>query len=233
MDEQSEEIGTLADAIVACQGDLQNVTSDAENPHFRNRYASLPHILDTVRPVLRKHGLAVIQLPTNEDARVGVRTILMHKSGQFLSSSYTVPTTRADPQQAGSAITYCRRYSLAAVLGIGQEDDDAEGASRSESRSAARSSRPAPKQDAAAPPERWLDQTIGFGKHRDKTWRWLSQGSVGGEREGYLLFLVDRVDKEPIREKARACLKLMAQAEAKKEPEPAVAPSDAQVPEEF
>lgn len=116
-------------ALVKAQAELQNVTSDATNPHFRSQYASLPHMIDTVRPVLAKHGLALLQSPVSEDGRIGVRTVLIHESGEMLDGIYTVRPAKDDPQGAGGAITYCRRYALAAFLCIAQEDDDGNGAS--------------------------------------------------------------------------------------------------------
>lgn len=123
--ERSETIAKVAAAIAATQGQLENVAKDAENPHFRNRYASLPAILDAVRPVLAKNKLAVVQFPINTDeGRVGVETTILHESGEYLSHSFAVRLTKDDAQGAGSALTYCRRYSLAAVLSISQDDDD-------------------------------------------------------------------------------------------------------------
>lgn len=136
--ERSDSVAKVAAALVGAQGELENVAKDAENPHFRNRYASLPAILDAVRPVLAKHGLAVIQFPTNtDDGRVGVETTIMHASGEYLTHDFSVRLTKDDAQGAGSALTYCRRYSLAAVLAISQDDDDGEVASLPPRRDAA------------------------------------------------------------------------------------------------
>lgn len=125
----SDTITKVATAIAGAQAELQNVTADASNPHFRSKYASLPALLDTVRPVLAKHGLALVQLPIGADGRVGIETILMHASGEWIGAELTVRPVKDDPQGAGSALTYCRRYSLAAALAIGQEDDDGNAAS--------------------------------------------------------------------------------------------------------
>ena len=142
--ERSDSIAKVAAALVGAQGELENVAKDAENPHFRNRYASLPAILDAVRPVLAKHGLAVIQFPTNtDDGRVGVETTILHASGEYLTHDFAVRLTKDDAQGAGSALTYCRRYSLAAVLAISQDDDDGNGAAA-----------PAPQRRESPPPQR-------------------------------------------------------------------------------
>lgn len=125
----SETIAKVAGAVTRAQAALQNVTCDAENPHFKNNYVSLPALLDAVRPVLAEHKLALVQLPANDGDRIGIETILMHESGEWIGASLFVRPIKDDPQQAGSAITYCRRYSLAAALAIGQEDDDGNAAS--------------------------------------------------------------------------------------------------------
>lgn len=126
----SDSIQKVSKALVAAQAELDNVTTDAVNPHFRSRYASLPTIIDMVRPVLAKHGLALVQMPLSDDGCVGVETIVLHDSGEYLSDKLMVRPSKADPQGAGSAITYCRRYALAAFMNLGQEDDDGNESSR-------------------------------------------------------------------------------------------------------
>jgi hypothetical protein len=130
--QSSASIAALAKALVAAQGELDNVAKDATNPHFRSTYASLPAILDTIRPVLAKNKLAVVQFPIDDEkdvGRVGVETVLIHESGEWVSQTYSVRLQKDDPQGAGSGITYTRRYALCAVLAIGQEDDDGEAGS--------------------------------------------------------------------------------------------------------
>jgi hypothetical protein len=127
---QSESIGSLAKALAAAQGEIGNAGRNAKNPHFKSTYADLAEIINTVRPVLARHGLAVAQFPGYADGLVTVETILTHASGEWLSGTSAAPATKSDPQGVGSAITYLRRYSLAAVCGIAQEDDDANAASR-------------------------------------------------------------------------------------------------------
>ena len=72
---------------------------------------------------LTKYGLTVIQFPISEDERAGVETILTHSTGQFISNEYTIKAKQS-PQELGSLITYLRRYSYMAVLGLAPEDDD-------------------------------------------------------------------------------------------------------------
>ena len=128
--QHSESIAKLAAAMVKAQKEMQNASKDAKNPHFKSSFASLPSVIDATRPVLNAHGLAVIQLPGFEDGALTMETILTHESGEWLSGVSGSPLQKQDPQGIGSAITYLRRYSLAALTAIGQEDDDAEGACR-------------------------------------------------------------------------------------------------------
>ncbi len=123
---KSEQINDLAAALAAAQAELRNPIFDSQNPHFKSKFASLAQVRDTITPTLAKHGLSVTQLATNDDqGRPSVETILLHKSGQWLSSTLAVPVAKADAHGAGSAITYARRYSLMAIVNVvGDEDDD-------------------------------------------------------------------------------------------------------------
>ena len=126
----SNSIGKLAAAMVAAQMEMEHAHKDGENPHFGNTFASLPVVIDATRPILNKHGLAVIQLPGFEDGVATVETILAHESGEWLSGVSGAPIQKQDPQGVGSALTYLRRYSLAALCNIGQDDDDGTAAGR-------------------------------------------------------------------------------------------------------
>jgi hypothetical protein len=113
-----------ASALVAAVGELSNVAKTAANPYFKSKYAPLDAIIDATRPILSTHGLAVIQQPLFMEGTAGVETTIIHKSGYSTSSTLLLPLKDQSPQGVGSAITYARRYSLAAVLGIAAEDDD-------------------------------------------------------------------------------------------------------------
>ena len=121
----SESIATLSKALVKAQKELKNPYNSADNPFFRSKYAPLQDILKDVRPILTKNGLTVIQTPVGEGDLIGVKTTLLHESGEYIiSEPFLLRTSKADPQGAGSAITYARRYSLNAVLSIAGDDDD-------------------------------------------------------------------------------------------------------------
>lgn len=123
---RSESINELATALAKAQAELRNPAFDSTNPHFKSKFASLAGVRDAITPVLVKHGLSVSQLPTNDhEGRPCVETMLLHSSGQWISSTLAVPVAKADAHGAGSAITYARRYSLMALVNVvGDEDDD-------------------------------------------------------------------------------------------------------------
>jgi hypothetical protein len=126
----SDAIDQIGTALAKAQGKIQNVTKDAKNPHFKSDYATLDAITDMVRPVFAEFGLAVVQIPTFADGIVTVETLVTHSSGQWVRGATSAPVSKADAQGVGSATTYLRRYSLAAIAAIAQTDDDGNAASQ-------------------------------------------------------------------------------------------------------
>jgi len=132
---KSESIVKLATALTAFQKEVEGAKKAADNPYYNSKYADLAEIWRTIREPLTKNGLSVTQLCNNAEPvriddknvvlQIAVETVLLHSSGEFISGVVTLPLTKRDPQAAGSAITYARRYGLSAILGIHQEDDDA------------------------------------------------------------------------------------------------------------
>ena len=130
----SETVGEISLALVAANAKLQHALKDSENPHFRSSFASLNAHLDTIKPVYSAHGLTFVQMPGFSDMGYATLTTrIIHESGEWIEGTAGAPLQKDDPQGVGSAITYLRRYSLAAVAGIGQEDDDGNAASSSAS----------------------------------------------------------------------------------------------------
>lgn len=122
---KSDSIANLAAALVAAQAELRNPAYDSKNPHLKNEYASLASVRDTVTPVITRHGLSFTQLLGSDKGEVQCTTVLLHKSGEWISGTFGVPAVKNDPQGFGSAATYARRYSLLALLGVvGDKDDD-------------------------------------------------------------------------------------------------------------
>lgn len=122
---KSESIAELSKALVKAQSEVENASKSSINPHFKSKYADLAEVLNTVRPVFTLNNLAFVQMPSFDSGVASVETLLTHSSGEWISNIASAPVTKQDAQGVGSAITYLRRYSLAAFAGIAQEDDDA------------------------------------------------------------------------------------------------------------
>jgi hypothetical protein len=125
----SDSLTKIAPALTKALGEIHNATKDSKNPHFKSSYASLVAVIDATKDTLAAHGLTVIQAPGWVDSRVTVTSRILHSSGEWIESTAEAPVPKADPQGVGSAVTYLRRYSLAALCGITQEDDDGNAAS--------------------------------------------------------------------------------------------------------
>ena len=121
-------------ALVAAQSEIEAATKESANPHFKSKYASLAAVIEVVRPALNKYGLALLQIPgCDADGLVTVQSTVIHKQGGTLS--FPTPLgikTDGKAQTVGSAITYLRRYSLAAIFCVAQEDDDGNAAQAAE-----------------------------------------------------------------------------------------------------
>ncbi|MGI6405521.1 MAG: ERF family protein [Syntrophaceticus sp.] len=121
----SSENKNIINALISFQKEINNPKVTAVNPYYSSKYVPLSCLLDHVKPLLVKHGLAVMQIPGGDGKTVSVTTLILHTSGEWLEADPLVlPLAKPDPQGAGSAITYARRYALSAVLGIASDDDD-------------------------------------------------------------------------------------------------------------
>lgn len=124
---------TLAQIIAEIQDEVGNIKKDSKNPHFKNTYASYEQVLEVLNPILRKHNLVIYHgfgEPIFEN-QIAVTTELVNTiKNKGLTTTLYIPVSKLDPQMAGSAITYAKRYSILAMLGLGTEDDDGEGAVR-------------------------------------------------------------------------------------------------------
>ena len=115
---------SIAEALAAAQLEITDPAKDAVNPHFKSRYADLATVLKTVRPVLAKHGIALVQTTrVEDDGRLILVTRLLWGDEEIVGY-YPVQPTKADPQGYGSAMTYARRYALQAIVGVAADDDD-------------------------------------------------------------------------------------------------------------
>jgi len=151
---QSENIAALSAALALAQGKIEGAVKGKENPHFKSKYADLSAVWEACRDALTANGLAVIQSPGPiAEGRLEMTTMLVHSSGEWIRGALTIPLGKVDAQAYGSAVTYARRYALAAFVGVSPEDDDGNAAAKAAPKPPAFGPRPAP------PPEENRPQT--------------------------------------------------------------------------
>lgn len=122
---RSNNIEKLAEALAAAQKEISNPKKEAKNPFYKSTYSDLPSVLGVIREVLPNHGLAFSQPLEMIGENLFLTTLLMHTSGQWIKSYMpVVAKDMKDPQKLGSGISYARRYSLQAIVGIVGDDDD-------------------------------------------------------------------------------------------------------------
>ena len=124
----SEQINDLAAALAKAQGAMSGALKDSSNPFFKSKYADLESVWSACRKQLADNALSVIQTTSAVENGVAVTTMLAHASGQWVRDTLMLYPKDVSPQGMGSAITYGRRYALAALVGVYQTDDDAEAA---------------------------------------------------------------------------------------------------------
>jgi hypothetical protein len=130
---KSETIKEIASALWKAQSEIRAAVKDSTNPHFRSKYADLSSVVDAVKPALSKHGITFLQGIHDAVDGVAVETMLLHTSGEWISSTMRIPAVKQDAQGYGSAITYGRRYGLQSMCGVPAEDDDGHAATASTS----------------------------------------------------------------------------------------------------
>ena len=129
---KSEQINELAMALSKAQAKIAGAIKDSANPFYKSKYADLAGVWDVCRIPLSDNGLSVIQTTEIQGERIILNTTLLHSSGQWVSGAYPVKPQKDDPQGCGSALSYARRYTLSAMVGVFQIDDDAESAMKRE-----------------------------------------------------------------------------------------------------
>lgn len=150
---------TIAEALVAFQGEMKTVGKDKINPHFKSRYADIASITEDIMPILTKHGLAFTCSPRSADNGYEIVGRLLHVSGDMIEGA--LPLFGNDAQKIGSSITYARRYLLCALTGVvtGDEDDDGNAATTTSERV----TRPTVSRAASKPtatPEQMLSEAL-------------------------------------------------------------------------
>ena len=152
--EMSEKIDEITKAMCSFQSKLCTISKDTKAYNYK--YSTLDSIVESFRPLLEEHGIAIFQDVYTDDQGVKVVTKLCHISGQWIETSpLLIPMLKRDAHSTGSAASYGRRYSLSALLGIVTSDDD--------DGQAAQKHAPAQKQNVvqkktALSEDEWLDK---------------------------------------------------------------------------
>ena len=123
---------TLAKALVGALAQMTGVTKGrkADAGKYSYAYANLEDVVALSRPILAEHGLTAVQALHHDDDRLAITTTIVHESGEAVAFGPVAFHAGRDAQEAGSAITYFRRYALLSALGLAAEDDDGAAASR-------------------------------------------------------------------------------------------------------
>lgn len=192
----SEQINELAAALAAAQGEMAHASKDQTNPAFGKKYADLASVVDACREPLSKHGIAVLQSPRVVTAERGVSVIVetrfVHKSGQWASTELAAVVNDAKPQTLGSAITYLRRYGLAAMAGVAPEDDDgnaANGKGQDTKPATGSQRRETPRDDKPEKPEKSPAERVRAGVKKLER----LAGELGGDYPAKLSEELDRI----------------------------------------
>lgn len=120
-------------ALVAALHEIESASKDGKSEAFKRnnqpfKYTTLDAVIEASKPVLKTHDLGLMQWPGElQDGKLTLETVIIHKSGEWVSGDFQIALGKVDPQGVGSALTYARRYAQKAALNISDEDDDAEG----------------------------------------------------------------------------------------------------------
>jgi hypothetical protein len=150
----SESVAKIAEAMAAVQAKMQPALKDSDNPFFKSKYADLASVSGACRELMGANGIAVIQSPGQcGENQVLLTTRLIHKSGEWLEGTLAIPLPKYDAQAYGSAITYARRYALAAMAGVVTDDDDGNAATKPSAKAVANDTinNPVPHEKKPAP----------------------------------------------------------------------------------
>lgn len=124
---KSPSISKLADALSKAQAEMPAVKMNATNPFLKNKYADLGAVIEATRPVLTKNGLSISQFPTSDGDRIGLTSILMHTSGEWLEDTIFISPSDSKglsvAQSAGVVISYLRRYQWQSIIGVYSDED--------------------------------------------------------------------------------------------------------------
>lgn len=142
--ETSPSTEKLDAALAKVQGEVKPALKDSLNPHFRSSYADLASVWDAIRLALSRNGVSVTQWPVDSDSSLVTMVTRVAHAGEWMKGTFSIPASKADAQGYGSAITYARRFTLMAAIGVAPEDDDGNAAAKSAPRDFQPSAKPKP-----------------------------------------------------------------------------------------
>lgn len=216
----SAAIDKIAPAFLAAQMELKKAPKDHENSHFKSRYADLTSVYDACAAALHNHGISIVQGARSELDTYGIDMMLLHSSGQWFREVLMLKPTKGDPQGSGSAITYARRYTLAAMVGVMQDDDDGNAASEGSSHvkvdlkelaKSSSSNGPTSPRYVPIPSTRTIDNpgeyVIPFGKYKGRKMREVTEADLNS----YCLYITKTNEGKPM---SKPVGEFMAAAEA-------------------
>lgn len=124
----SPEINEIAKAMALAQSQMRPAIKDSTNPHYKSRYSDISSVWDSIRDPITSNGMTIWQDVTTQEKAVSVTTRIVHSSGQWVEfGPLSIPITKQDAHGVGSGVSYAKRYSLCAAVGVvsSDEDDDA------------------------------------------------------------------------------------------------------------
>lgn len=178
---QSESLTKLATALSAAQAEFSAVPKESANPFFKSKYADLATVVQVATPVLTKHGLSISQHISNDDGLDTMTTYLLHTSGEYIAHSMRLHLTKDDAQGQGSAVTYARRYSYMATLGLVADNDDDGNAA-----SAPAKGNPTAVRQVKADVQQAKSTSPQVGIEGDSRWTVILEGAAADPTNGFL-----------------------------------------------
>ena len=176
--QRSESITKWTAAMVEVQKVLRPAKKDASNPYFKSNYAPLPTIMATCREPLTQNGFVVIQTTDFDNGVFYVETTVSHVSGEWVSGRYPIKPVKEDPQAYGSAVSYAKRYSLAALISLvseGEDDDGNAASGKAPEKPKEEPKAPPPKKEAAKDAPVTAEQVKATFKETTKDFSWLDR----------------------------------------------------------
>lgn len=196
----SESIIEISKALLKVQRSITFAHTDSDNPFFKSKYADLPTVIDAVKPQLNDNEIVYIQTPSPSEAgTLALTTRLLHVSGEWIEDMAVVPLPKADPQGYGSAMTYARRYSLAAITGLYQDDDDGNAASLSKS-VAMPKAKAAPVAAPTAAPAAGKPAKPGMASEKQRAFLFAKSRAAGIKEEEFKAYLLEKFKIESTRD---------------------------------